>query len=158
MKWERGWLSFYAERADQGHRGPAQARADRYAWVGEARGLPQRQWGLQRAYKAHKRVAERDEKHDEDVLLESLRQNFPQLRSFDSQVLFLDCRDMHDPGKDKSIRDHLGTYPPNISDMVLNPRKSQKWLAFAKEVLPAVPESTACAGRRRGKESCIQPT
>ena len=60
MKWGRGWLSFYAERAAQGHRGPAQARADRYAWVGEARGLPQRQWGLQRAYKAHKRAAERE--------------------------------------------------------------------------------------------------
>ena len=53
-------------------------------------------------------------------------------------MIFLDCRDMHDPGKDKSTSDHLGTYPPNIHDMILNPRKSHKWMKFAEEVAPAV--------------------
>ena len=75
-----------------------------------------------------------NEKRHEDILLESLRTNFNQLKDYtDDQVAFLDCRDMHDPGKDKSTRDHLGTYPPNIHDMILNPRKSHKWMKFARK-------------------------
>ncbi|CAE7397392.1 unnamed protein product, partial [Symbiodinium necroappetens] len=71
---------------------------------------------------------------EQDILLESLRTNFNQLKDYtDDQVAFLDCRDMHDPGKDKSTRDHLGTYPPNIHDMILNPRKSHKSMKFARQ-------------------------
>ncbi|CAE7208752.1 unnamed protein product [Symbiodinium microadriaticum] len=69
------------------------------------------------------------EKKHEDVLLESLRTNFSR---------FQDCRDMHNPDKDKSTRDRLGTYPENLYDMIQNPHKKHKWEAFAQEVIPAV--------------------
>ena len=45
---------------------------------------------------------------------------------------------MHNPDKDKSTRDHLGTFPKNLYDMIQNPRKKHKWEAFAQEVIPAV--------------------
>ena len=80
-----------------------------------------------------------NEKRHEDILLESLRTNFSRFQDFtDNQIVFLDCRDMHDPDKDKSTRDHLGTHPKNLHDMILNPRKNHKWMAFAEEVIPAV--------------------
>ncbi|CAE7200469.1 GIP [Symbiodinium sp. CCMP2592] len=75
----------------------------------------------------------------EDTLLESLRQNFESFRDYATeQILFLDCRHMNDPGKDKSLRDHLGTYPRNVQAMVLDPKTNGKWVAFMKEVVPAV--------------------
>ncbi|CAE7692632.1 RE1 [Symbiodinium sp. CCMP2592] len=75
----------------------------------------------------------------EDTLLESLRQNFESFRDYATeQILFLDCRHMNDPGKDKSLRDHLGTYPKNVQAMVLDPKTNGKWVAFMKEVVPAV--------------------
>ena len=82
----------------------------------------------------------------EDTLLESLRQNFESLREYKvQQILFLDCREMHDPGKDRSTRDHLGTYPRNLHSMILDPNKNHKWMAFAKEVAP--PSSQAHPGQ-----------
>ncbi|CAE7834664.1 unnamed protein product [Symbiodinium sp. CCMP2592] len=75
----------------------------------------------------------------EDTLLESLRQNFELFRDYATeQILFLDCRHMNDPGKDKFLRDHLGTYPKNVQAMVLDPKTNGKWVAFMKEVVPAV--------------------
>ncbi|CAE7211787.1 RE1 [Symbiodinium sp. CCMP2592] len=75
----------------------------------------------------------------EDTLLESLRQNFESFRDYATeQILFLDCRHMNDPGKDKSLRDHLGTYPKNVQAMVLDQKRNGKWVAFMKEVVPAV--------------------
>ncbi|CAE7327571.1 unnamed protein product, partial [Symbiodinium microadriaticum] len=80
-----------------------------------------------------------NEKRHEDILLESHRTNFSRFQDFtDNQIVFLDCRDMRDPDKDKSTRDRLGTHPKNLHDMILNPRKNHKWMAFAEEVIPAV--------------------
>ena len=80
------------------------------------------------------------EKKHEDVLLESLRTNFDdRFRDFtDHQIVFLDCRDMHNPDKDMSTRNHLGTFPKNLYDMIQNVHKKHKWEAFAQEVIPAV--------------------
>ena len=65
----------------------------------------------------------------EDTLLESLRRNFESLREYKvQQILFLDCREMHDPGKDRS----------NLHSMILDSNKNHKWMGFAKEVVPPV--------------------
>ena len=60
-----------------------------------------------------------------------LRENFPFVANLDeSQILFVDCRATGDPASDKSLRDHLGTYPPNMKHTTTNP----KWVDWWKEV------------------------
>ena len=79
------------------------------------------------------------EKKHEDVLLESLRTNFDRFRDFtDHQIVFLDCRDMANPDKNAATRDHIGTFPRNLYEMIQHEQKKHKWEAFAKEVIPAV--------------------
>ena len=68
----------------------------------------------------------------EDVLLDCLRANFPQLLENipDKRVIFLDCRATGDPAIDKSTRDHVGWYPPNLENMV----RQQQWTKWWMEI------------------------
>ena len=62
-----------------------------------------------------------DSEEHERALLGSLRENFPFVANLDeSQILFVDCRATGDPASDKSLRDHLGTYPPNMKHTTTN--------------------------------------
>ena len=75
-----------------------------------------------------------DSEEHERALLGSLRENFPFVANLDeSQILFVDCRATGDPASDKSLRDHLGTYPPNMKHTTTNP----KWVDWWKEVVPS---------------------
>ena len=75
-----------------------------------------------------------DSEEHERALLGSLRENFPFVANLDeSQILFVDCRATGDPASDKSLRDHLGTYPPNMRHTTTNP----KWVDWWKEVVPS---------------------
>ena len=76
-----------------------------------------------------------DSEEHERALLGSLRENFPFVANLDeSQILFVDCRATGDPASDKSLRDHLGTYPPNMKHTTTNP----KWVDWWKEAEEAV--------------------
>ena len=61
----------------------------------------------------------------------------------------MDCRATGDPASDKSLRDHLGTYPPNMRHTTTN----QKWVDWWKEVVPSAhrllteQEEATCAGK-----------
>ena len=75
-----------------------------------------------------------DSEEHERALMGSLRENFPVVANLDeSQILFVDCRATGDPASDKSLRDHLGTYPPNMKHTTTNP----KWVDWWKEVVPS---------------------
>ena len=75
-----------------------------------------------------------DSEEHERALLGSLRENFPFVANLDeSQILFVDCRATGDPASDKSMRDHLGIYPPTMKHMTTNP----EWVDWWKEVVPS---------------------
>ena len=72
-----------------------------------------------------------DPKH-EDILLDCLRANFPQLLKNipDKRIIFLDCRATGDPAIDKSTRDHVGWFPFNLENMV----RQEQWTKWWKEI------------------------
>ena len=72
-----------------------------------------------------------DPKH-EDILLDCLRANFPQLLENipDKRIIFLDCRATGDPAIDKSTRDHVGWFPFNLENMV----RQEQWTKWWKEI------------------------
>ena len=72
-----------------------------------------------------------DPKH-EDILLDCLRANFPQLLENipDKRIIFLDCRATGGPAIDKSTRDHVGWYPFNLENMV----KQEQWTKWWMEI------------------------
>ena len=72
-----------------------------------------------------------DPKH-EDILLDCLRANFPQLLENipDKRIIFLDCRATGDPAIDKSTRDHVGWFPFNLENMV----KQEQWTKWWMEI------------------------
>ena len=72
-----------------------------------------------------------DPKH-EDILLDCLRANFPQLLENipDKRIIFLDCRATADPAIDKSTRDHVGWFPFNLENMV----RQEQWTKWWKEI------------------------
>ena len=72
-----------------------------------------------------------DPKH-EDILLDCLRANFPQLLENipDKRIIFLDCRATRDPAIDKSTRDHVGWFPFNLENMV----RQEQWTKWWKEI------------------------
>ena len=76
-----------------------------------------------------------DNPEHEDTLLKSLRENYDILNGVtDRQILFLDCREMGDPGKDPSLRDHIGTNEANIEHMI----GAQPWKDWMAEVVPHI--------------------
>ena len=69
-----------------------------------------------------------DSEEHERALMGSLRENFPFVANLDeSQILFVDCRATGDPASDKSLRDHLGTYP-RMKHTTTNP----KWVQLVE--------------------------
>ena len=102
-----------------------------------APGITKNTYGLTNLFKTFRQKGKSfelnlaDPKH-EDVLLDCLRANFPQLLENipDKRIIFLDCRATGDPAIDKLTRDHVGWYPPNLENMV----KQQQWTKWWMEI------------------------
>ena len=76
-----------------------------------------------------------DNPEHEDTLLKSLRENYDILNGVsDRQILFLDCREMGDPGKDPTLRDHTGMNEANIKHMIT----AELWKVWMVEVVPHI--------------------
>ena len=60
-----------------------------------------------------------------------MRRNYPDIWGKYSyeEVLYLDCRGVGDPARDKTLRDHIGTNPLNLEHMA----KSQEWKIMYEE-------------------------
>ena len=88
-----------------------------------------------------------DPKH-EDILLDCLRANFPQLFENipDKRIIFLDCRATGDPAIDKSTHDHVGWFPFNLENMV----RQEQWTKWWKEIH----ERSTGPSRRKRRSMC----
>ena len=81
----------------------------------QAPGSTKNSYGLTNLFKTFRKKGKSfefnlaDPKH-EDILLDCLRANFPQVLENipDKRIIFLDCRATGDPAIDKSTRDHVG--------------------------------------------------
>jgi hypothetical protein len=77
-----------------------------------------------------------------------LKLNFPFLEKVDeTDFLFIDCREIGDPTHDKRLRDHVGVYPENLSNMVDQASCRAMWRATVANVETHL--------RREGKETMI---
>ena len=65
------------------------------------------------------------------TLLDDFKMNHPGLVAdySNDEILFLDCRGVGDPSRDRNLRDHIGTHPQNLEHM----SKAREWEVLYRE-------------------------